>query len=60
MEFYTGSWAINGNLLCYDYAGSEYDNCEQLAVAGDTIQGFDPEGTFTGFTQLKLGNACGV
>ena len=60
VEFYTGSWAIDGDLLCYDYAGSEFDNCERLAVSGDTIQAFDPRGTFTGFSQLKLGNACGV
>ena len=60
VEFYTGAWAIDGNLLCYDYADTEYDNCEQLAVAGDTIQAFDPDGNFSGFSQLKLGNACGL
>ena len=43
-EPYTGSWQITGPVMCFDYAGTQYDGCNTIEVTGDKVRFFELDG----------------
>ncbi len=41
---YRGEWSVKDGLVCFDYAGTKYDGCYQMAVEGDRVRLYSKEG----------------
>ena len=57
-EYYTGSWQISGNRLCFDYAGTQYDVCVTLSIHNRFIRAYNTDGSLRGHSLLVRGDAC--
>ena len=56
--FYTGGWSLDGNYLCFDYAGSQDDGCQTMRLAGRIVSAYEDGQAFTGTAELLTGDAC--
>ncbi len=41
---YRGEWSVKDSIVCFDYAGTKYDGCYQMAVEGDKVRLYSKEG----------------
>ena len=53
---YRGEWAAKDNTVCFDYAGTKYDGCYQMAVEGDQFLLFSKDGDLQRVLELTKGN----
>ncbi len=53
---YRGEWSANGSTVCFDYAGTKYDGCYQMAVKGDKVRLYSKDGDLKQTLKLTKGN----
>ncbi len=53
---YRGEWSAKGSTVCFDYAGTKYDGCYQMAVAGDKVSLYSKVGDLKRVLELTKGN----
>ncbi len=53
---YRGEWSAKGSTLCFDYAGTKYDGCYQMAVEGDKVHLYSKDGDLKKVLELTKGN----
>ncbi len=53
---YRGEWSAKGSTVCFDYAGTKYDGCYQMAVEGDKIHLYSKDGDLKRVLELTKGN----
>ena len=53
---YRGEWSVKDSTVCFDYAGTKYDGCYQMAVEGDQVRLYSNEGELQRDLSLIKGN----
>ena len=53
---YRGEWSAKGSTVCFDYAGTKYDGCYQMAVEGDKVRLYSKDGDLKRDLSLIKGN----
>ncbi len=53
---YRGEWSAKGGTVCFDYAGTKYDGCYQMAVEGDKVHLYSKDGDLKKVLELTKGN----
>ena len=53
---YRGEWSVKDSIVCFDYAGTKYDGCYQMAVEGDQVRLYSNEGELQRDLSLIKGN----
>ena len=51
-EAYRGKWSFKGDVMCFDYKGTEDDGCWHLAIKGDKVFWWKEDGTPDGDGQF--------
>ena len=55
-DSYRGKWSVKNNIVCFDYAGTKYDGCYQMAVKGDRVRLYSKKGKLKRTLSLIKGN----
>ena len=42
---YEGRWQISGPVICFDYRGAQYDECNTIELNGDQVRYFELDGS---------------
>ena len=53
---YRGQWSVKDGFACFDYAGTKYDGCYQMAIEGDKIRLYSKDGDLRRNLKLVKGN----